>query len=386
MSQALRVGDVVKIERGTTYKSALIGQPGPILLGLGSIGRHGGFRADSLRTYGGDSPPRLLVRPGELYVSLKDVTQTADLLGAVARVPLDGPVGRLTQDTVRLDVRGAVSERYLYWMLRTPQYRDYCRSHATGTTTMGLSREDFFAFEFPEPSPRRCALVDLLDALDDKIAANERVVAALDSLAASSAEAAFTVAKVAVAQVASIIMGSSPPGSSYNERQIGTPFYQGVRDFGVRFPRRRVWTSQPVRLAVPGDTLLSVRAPVGRVNLASEDLCLGRGLAALRSRTRTPITLFHQLKSSRGVWEPYEAEGTVFGAISRAQLGSIALPEVDPLEAESLEKRLTTLEDCLAVTLSENRALAAARDALLPLLMSGRLRVKDAEKVVAEVV
>ncbi|HOP17629.1 MAG TPA: hypothetical protein PLX99_13530, partial [Gammaproteobacteria bacterium] len=79
------LGDYFTLQRGTTYKSRLLGQPGPVLLGLASIQRNGGFRTDSLRTYGGDSPDKLLVHPGDLYVSLKDVTQSADLLGAVAR-------------------------------------------------------------------------------------------------------------------------------------------------------------------------------------------------------------------------------------------------------------------------------------------------------------
>src|SRR5262245_47494766 len=97
------IGDYFSLQRGTTYKSRLLGQPGPVLLGLASIQRNGGFRRGSLQTYGGDSPDKLLVRPGDLYVSLKDVTQSADLLGAVARLPLNHPVGRLTQDTVKLE-------------------------------------------------------------------------------------------------------------------------------------------------------------------------------------------------------------------------------------------------------------------------------------------
>ena len=73
-----RLGDHVALQRGTTYKSALLDQPGPYLLGLASIERNGGFRRDRLRTYGGDSPEKLLMRPGDLYVSLKDVTQSGD--------------------------------------------------------------------------------------------------------------------------------------------------------------------------------------------------------------------------------------------------------------------------------------------------------------------
>ena len=66
--------DYFTLQRGTTYMSRLLEKPGPVLLGLASIQRNGGFRSDSLRTYGGDSPKKLLVQPGELYVSLKDVS------------------------------------------------------------------------------------------------------------------------------------------------------------------------------------------------------------------------------------------------------------------------------------------------------------------------
>src|SRR5262245_18036455 len=163
VSKWLRLGDLISIQRGTTYKSALLDQPGPALLGLASIERNGGFRKRSLRTYGGDSPPQLLVRPGEIYASLKDVTQSADLLGSVARLPTDVPIGRLTQDTVRLDVVSSeIDADYLYWCLRTPQCRQYCRSRATGTTNLGLPRDDFLAFELPPPTAERVALVRAL--------------------------------------------------------------------------------------------------------------------------------------------------------------------------------------------------------------------------------
>ncbi len=153
-SGSAALGDYVSLQRGTTYKSALLDRPGPLLLGLASIARNGGFRRDGLRTYGGESPEKLLLRPGSLYVSLKDVTQSADLLGAVARVPRDVPLGRLTQDSVRLDVDGdALFLDYLYWLLRTPHYRSYCRARATGTTNLGLPRIDFLSYEVPPLTP-----------------------------------------------------------------------------------------------------------------------------------------------------------------------------------------------------------------------------------------
>lgn len=177
------ISDYFTLQRGTTYKSRLLGVPGPVLLGLASIQRNGGFRQDSLQTYGGDSPDKLLVQPGDLYLSLKDVTQSADLLGAVARLPRDHPVGRLTQDTVKLEPRSAdVPIDYLYWLLRTPQYRSYCRSHATGTTNLGLAREDFLAFPAPEPTSAKLRIVSTLAALDDKIELNRRMNATLEAM------------------------------------------------------------------------------------------------------------------------------------------------------------------------------------------------------------
>lgn len=180
----LTVGDIVSLQRGTTYQSSLLGLPGPVLLGLASIGRNGGFRPNNLTTYGGESPEKLVLGPGDLYVSLKDVTQSADLLGSVSCVPPTIKAGRLTQDTVRLNFkRKDISPRYLYWLLRTPDYRDYCRSRAIGTTNLALARKDFLAFPVPLPSAGVIAVVTLLDALDDKIDLNRRMNATLEATA-----------------------------------------------------------------------------------------------------------------------------------------------------------------------------------------------------------
>ena len=171
----MRLGDLVTLVRGTTYQSRLLDQPGPVLLGLASILPNGGFRRGSLRTYAGESPEKLLMRPGDLYVSLKDVTQSGDLLGSVARVPVDILLGRLTQDTAKLVLRqGSPPAAYIYWLLRTPDYRDYCRERAIGTTNLSLSREDFFAFPVVPPNPERLALIALLEAVENKIELNQR--------------------------------------------------------------------------------------------------------------------------------------------------------------------------------------------------------------------
>ena len=112
------IGDYFELQRGITYKSALLGQEGPLLLGLSTIERHGGFRKDSLQTYSGESPKKIIVNSKEMYVALKDVTQSAELLGAIARLPPNYGVGRLTQDTVKLIPKSdSVPIDYLYWIM-----------------------------------------------------------------------------------------------------------------------------------------------------------------------------------------------------------------------------------------------------------------------------
>ncbi|HIT45374.1 MAG TPA: hypothetical protein IAC28_04685 [Candidatus Aphodovivens excrementavium] len=174
----MKLGDIVSLVRGNTYKSSLLSETdGPVLLGLGSIDRNGGFKYGTKKHYPGQSDLRILLHPGDLYVSLKDLTQACDLLGAIARVPNDIPEGRLTQDTVKLEFSPQATEldrRYTYWSLRTPQYRAYCKARGTGTTNMSLSRTDFLNWRIPSPTAFRTRLVALFELIDAKLTWNRR--------------------------------------------------------------------------------------------------------------------------------------------------------------------------------------------------------------------
>lgn len=97
--------------------------------------------------------------------------------------------------------------------------------------------------------------------------------------------------------IANIIMGQSPAGSSYNERGNGVIFYQGRTEFGFRFPNVRLYTTMPKRYAEPMSILLSVRAPVGDINVAIEKCCIGRGLASISSKRGLHSFLLYLVKS-----------------------------------------------------------------------------------------
>ena len=86
--------------------------------------------------------------------------------------------------------------------------------------------------------------------------------------------------------VAEIVLGQSPPSSTYNENENGLPFYQGKLEFGNIYPSPQKWCTEPKKIAEKGDVLISVRAPVGPTNICPERSCIGRGLAAIRGRRR----------------------------------------------------------------------------------------------------
>ena len=179
------VSDYVTLVRGTTYEGKLVGEPGPALLGLGSIEPGGGFREDHYKTYGGDCPANLMLFPGDLYVSLKGATKDGTMIGSVARVPHTVSSGRLTQDTVKLEFRNPDPEEmsYLYWVLRTPHYRTYCATRATGSAVVALSRQDFLGYPVPPLNFLRKQLVNLFEGIDRKLENLRRQNETLEAIA-----------------------------------------------------------------------------------------------------------------------------------------------------------------------------------------------------------
>jgi len=179
------VGDYVTLQRGNTYSGALVGQPGPALLGLGSIEPGGGFRPDKYKTFGGECPPKIMLATGDVYVALKGATKDGSMVGSVARVPPDIPAGRLTQDTARLDFidrRPEVAD-HVYWVLRTPQYRQYCAGRLTGSAAASFSRGDLLSYPVPPITPTTKAMVRLLQAIEAKIDTNRQMNETLEAIA-----------------------------------------------------------------------------------------------------------------------------------------------------------------------------------------------------------
>ena len=168
-----------------------------------------------------------------------------------------------------------------------------------------------------------------------------------------------------------LTMGQSPPGDTYNLAGEGWPFYQGRADFGLRFPTRRVYCTAPTRFAKAADTLVSVRAPVGDINMASEDCAIGRGVAAVRHKTGSRSYSYQFMQSIEGVFARFEADGTVFGSIGKRDFHAIACVNPPRDLVLAYEACASPLDNRVEVNERESSTIAAGRDALLPKLLSG---------------
>lgn len=403
------IGEVVSLVRGTTYKSALLGQPGPVLLGLASIQRNGGFRDDSLKTYGGESKSKQLLKPGDLFVSLKDVTQSADLLGAVARVPASVALGRLTQDTVKLDFGDNEYPRNLvYWTLRTPQYRAYCRGHSTGTTNLGLPREDFLAYRLPAPTSDALSLVEVLEALDDRIANLRQTNATMQTIAAALFKSRFVdfdgvspedmqeselglIPKrwraEEIGKLVQCVGGATPSTKDETFWSGGIHQWATPKDLsGLQAPvlmitERRITDAGVARISsglLPAGTLLmSSRAPIGYLAIAVVPVAINQGfIAMLPGGALSPVWLLFWAQANMEAIKQ-KANGSTFMEISKAAFRPIkvALPPSDALV--QFDEVVTPMLERIQNNERHIATLVAIRDALLPRLLSGQLRVSQ---------
>ena len=154
---------------------------------------------------------------------------------------------------------------------------------------------------------------------------------------------------ITIKDICAINMGQSPDSNSYNENGEGVPFFQGNADFGERYPVTRKWCSAPTKIAKSGDILISVRAPIGALNYAKEECCIGRGLAALapdKSKV-SPEFIFWLLKAKNQELNS-KGTGSTFKAIGRNVLEETRVPDI-PLEkqaecSDTLEKIYSVIQ------------------------------------------
>lgn len=285
---------------------------------------------------------------------------------------------------LRADCR-KITPEFLYYTLKSPAVRKDVRdNYGSGSAIPRIVLKDFkrMPFSFPSIEEQR-KITNLCSAIDAKIQINNAINENLEQQAKAIYQQMFIEntspnwAEGSLRDIADITMGQSPSGSSYNEDGIGTIFFQGRAEFSFRFPTIRLYTTEPKRMAYANDILMSVRAPVGDLNIAHTDCCIGRGLAAIHSKTNHQSFVLYTMFSLRKQLDVFNGEGTVFGSINRNSLNDMPILIPSDETIEEFEKIVAPMDAAIRNNYDEICRLQAVRDSLLPRLMSGELDVSS---------
>lgn len=299
--------------------------------------------------------------------------------------------------------------KYLAFYLRSELFRKAVTNNAFMTLRASFN-EDIFSFlnlYLPEYA-NQVKIGDMLYSIEQKIQLNKHICAELESMAKALYDYWFTQFDFPDAEgkpyhtsggemvwndrikrkipkgwgagqlsdIANITMGQSPAGESYNESGNGMIFYQGSTDFGTRFPLPRVYTSTPTRFAKAGDILMSVRAPVGTLNIALDDCCIGRGLAALNSKFGSQLYLMYTMVGFKQIFDVMDGNGTTFGSINKDTLHELKVVIPPSEQVNAFEEIVQPIEQKIRICENENRELIKLRNWLLPMLMNGQATVE----------
>lgn len=314
-----------------------------------------------------------------------------------------GDVGRLTSDDqvflgqrlfhYRADPK-VLDSGFLAYVLQSPRVQGWIRGAGMGATVEHARVGDFHKIPIPVPPLEvQKKLGDILSAYDDLIETNRRRIAMLEEAARLLYREWFVYFRFpghervplidglpdgwerrTLVDLAEVVMGQSPKSQFYNETGNGLPFHQGVTDYGFRFVSHRTYSTMVTKIAEAGDILVSVRAPVGRINITRDKIVLGRGLSAVRSRTGHQSFLFYALKNHFYA-EDIIGSGAIYPATNKKELEGQELVVPSSMLLAEFEAQAATIDQQIANLTSQNEKLAQARDLLLPRLMNEEIAV-----------
>ena len=284
--------------------------------------------------------------------------------------------------------------RYLVRFLGLHETRSYLTQHAIGATMPNLNQRILASVPVVlPPREHQEQIIRVISAYDDLIENNRRRIQLLEQTARLLYKEWFVHLRFpghehvkikagvpegwerkTLDEIADITMGQSPKSIYYNEDGNGLPFHQGVTDFGVRFPSHQTYCTVQNRLAEPGDILFSVRAPVGRINITTNKIVIGRGLASIRSNRDQQNFLFYALKN-HFFKEDMIGGGAIFAAVTKKDLHGVELLQALDRVAEMFMEHIVPIDLQIEKLHQSNEQLIKARDLLLPRLMNGKITI-----------
>lgn len=396
----VRLGDIVTVKSGYAYKGKYISNKGKnILLGMGCVSYNDKFLYSGARAYDEDCDERYCAKAGDIVLATRQQSDSLPILAMPAIIPDSFFDKKIIVGTNLYLIKNDsdIDNHFLFWLLKTPNYVNYISSVKTGTTVRMVTKKDVENYTFNCPSKEeRDTISNILWGIDAKIETNNKLNEKLEEMAQAIFKSWFVDFEPfkdkpfhetelgmipegwevgSLSDIATITMGQSPCGTSYNENGEGIIFYQGRTEFGFRFPSIRLYTTAPSRFAEVGSTLMSVRAPVGDINMALLRCCIGRGVASIKSNCDCDSYIYYLMKSLKKRFDIYNGEGTVFGSVGRDTLRGMLITIPPSSVISDFEMNISKIDSRIKTNELESQRLASLRDTLLPRLMSGELIV-----------
>ncbi len=398
-----RLGDLLEVKHGFAFLGEHFARAGThIVLTPGNFFDDGGFKhkGGKEKWYCGPIPAEYVLSEGDLIVAMTE--QAEGLLGSGALVPRSGLyLHNQRLGLVQLRDSSQTDKRFLYYLFNSKPVRQQIRASASGAKIRHTapSRIAEVKVSIPPVSTQR-RIASMLSAYDELIESSQRRVKILESMARVLYREWFVrfrfpghekhplvpspIGEIPegwgvkrLGDVCRITMGQSPKSEFYNSIGEGQPFHQGVADFGERYPTDRLFCTVESRVAEAGDVLFSVRAPVGRMNLADKRIAIGRGLSAIRHRDGHQAFLWEQLQS-RFTEVDMMGNGAIFAAVTKDDMHNVeTLCPPRPIIIEA-EEHLMVLHEAVSNLTSRIATLRRTRDLLLPRLLSGQIKIEAA--------
>jgi type I restriction enzyme S subunit len=392
--QTVRIGDLGSVITGKTPPSVrpeLFGQNYPFLTPTDIDGYARYIDPERfLSQEGHDYQQRLLLPPHSVCVVCIGAT--------IGKVCMTSRPSFTNQQINSVAVNQSQHDPFFVYHLLTT-LKDELKANAGGAATPIINKTAFSDIEVkvpPLPIQRRIA--GILSAYDDLIENNQRRIKILEQMARSLYREWFVQFKFTghekvkrvrsplgmipegwevkkLKDVCRLTMGQSPKSEFYNETGEGQVFHQGVTDFGERFPTDRLFCTVEGRIAEAGDILFSVRAPVGRMNIANKKIIIGRGLSAIRHNDGHQVFLWEQLRN-HFTKDDMMGNGAIFAAVTKDDMQGIEILCPPEQLIVSAEKHFLPLHGQIGNLTIQTKNLLETRDLLLPRLLSGQVNIE----------
>ena len=406
----VRLGDIVSIKSGLAYKGAFIGKGENILLGMGCVSFKDKFLFSGARPYEADCDDKYCVEPGDIVLATRQQSDNLPILAMPAIIPPSLKAKKIIYGTnlYKVENHSEVTNDFLFWQLKTPDYIDYISSVKTGSVVRMVTKKNVedYVFRCP-PKEVRDRISKLLWGLDLKIELNNKINADLEEMAQAIfknwfvdfepfKDGKFVDSELGMIpegwkvgrldEIADVVGGSTPSKAKpeyYTQKGIAWLTPKDLSNHPAVYTSRgeiditeEGYNSTSTKLMPKGTILFTSRAPIGYISIAQNDICTNQGFKSLVPKKAGTCFLYCFLKYVTPEIEN-KSTGSTFKEASGSLMKSLQVLMPEQKVFEDFETIVSPLFARIESLEKESSRLSLLRDTLLPRLMSGELEVPE---------